>query len=651
MDVVKDKKKKIPADLDRPKTSFLDSLPATTLSLTLFLTPLFPDEKLNRLKLIALGSGMILTGLLWGISKSLETRWTFSRTPLDLPIGIYGLSAILFYAFSKNQGVAESEFQRMIFSVGSFFAGAQAASGASKNSLRKWIFSGWMAGLFLISIYGILQKSGGIGRIQVPQTDRVFATFGNPIFFAAFLILSIPIAIGLLLESKAWIQRCFFFLTTCIALWALYYTGTRAAFLALPIALGFFYFLFEIRSGWSLTKGLWKHKGKIFLAGLVALFLAFSSSKARESAWKSIRASRMTATSQTHTMIWKDVLKMWRAHPWLGTGFGTFHIEFPAYASEELKAAFPQGERIVNDAHNEYLQILAETGLAGFVIFMAILAIFYAGAVKFYLTTPVVPPPVFLGLLAGALALLIENFFSVDMRFIVSSAYLFLAMGLAASLYAVEKPVSWPSLFPLSSLRWAWAAFFILASGAAGLIHKPFDRGLWPALLRPYRAKQVLKSEPDFFDDKILNNAQSIGQLEGLTQKYPNEWKLWDKLGFAFAKEIERKDAKGGKVVYPDMAEKSVQAYVRAYQLNPKAEGPPNNIGNIYYTMKQPNEAILWWKRAIESGPEKIDARLNLGLALYYQGKIKESAEQFQEVLKRDPKNKKAIVTLKRMVE
>ena len=94
-----------------------------------------------------------------------------------------------------------------------------------------------------------------------------------------------------------------------------------------------------------------------------------------------------------------------------------------------------------------------------------------------------------------------------------------------------------------------------------------------------------------------------------------------------------------------------MSAYLKAHELNPAAFGPPNNIGNIYYTMRRPAEAIGWWKKAVAINPERADARLNLGIAYYNLGRIKESSEQLEEVLKRDPKNRTALVLLKKMVE
>ncbi|MGH9525075.1 MAG: O-antigen ligase family protein, partial [Terriglobales bacterium] len=54
----------------------------------------------------------------------------------------------------------------------------------------------------------------------------------------------------------------------------------------------------------------------------------------------------------------ESCLAIWRAHPWLGTGFETFPVVYPQYQT------FSNGQRFL-EAHNEYAQMLAETGVAG----------------------------------------------------------------------------------------------------------------------------------------------------------------------------------------------------------------------------------------------------------------------------------------------
>ena len=670
----------------------LDKLPAWLLGATLLLAPLFPDEKLNRLKLMALGIGLIAAGLARAAALAARKEWVFYRTPLDPYLLAYVLLAALYSFFSRNPAVASSEFQRMVFSVGAYLAATQACSGPRSADFKRAVLRGWVAGLALVSIYGILQRSGGAGPVVVPQMDRVFATFGNPIFLAAYLVASLPILWAKLLGSRGWAGRALWLALIGTSSVALLFTETRAAFLACPISLAAGAVLLDWRGNWKWLGWLRSRMGRIAwpaaaLAGLH--LLAFLASPAYRDRLDRVRdylyASRMTATSQTHTLIWKDVLKMWRAHPMFGTGFGTFHVEFPPYASEELRAVFPERQKIINDAHNEYLQILAETGLAGFTVFMALLAAFFFTSVRGFLgrrtSSPAGPAapepdpdPTDAGLIAGAAALLIQNFFSVDMRFIVSSAFLFLLMGLSSA--RLSRPVSrhWG---PRNGRYWKilWIGSCLAVTGMAGIgrggfyvlgIYRygPAGGGSWewektpaqgpgllPSLLRPYLSQKVLDRTPDFFDEKILNSAQTIRDLEALTRQFPGQWKTWEKLGWALAKEIQVKSPDGGKANDRAMAERAVAAYLKAHELAPQADGPPNNIGNIFYTLNQPDQAIAWWEKAIRTNPDKIDARLNLGLAYYFQGKIRQSAAQFEEVLKREPHNEKAIVMLKRMVE
>jgi O-antigen ligase len=53
-----------------------------------------------------------------------------------------------------------------------------------------------------------------------------------------------------------------------------------------------------------------------------------------------------------------DTWKIFLDHPWTGTGLGTLQTVFPHY--ETLYDG-----KIVNHTHNDYLEVLAETGLLG----------------------------------------------------------------------------------------------------------------------------------------------------------------------------------------------------------------------------------------------------------------------------------------------
>src|SRR5205814_9499291 len=63
-----------------------------------------------------------------------------------------------------------------------------------------------------------------------------------------------------------------------------------------------------------------------------------------------VAASRLT--------IARDTLRMATDRPWLGWGLGTFSAVYPQYRS------FPI-DLLVDHAHNDYVEMLAETGLLG----------------------------------------------------------------------------------------------------------------------------------------------------------------------------------------------------------------------------------------------------------------------------------------------
>jgi O-antigen ligase len=64
---------------------------------------------------------------------------------------------------------------------------------------------------------------------------------------------------------------------------------------------------------------------------------------------------------QDRIPIWRDSWRMIHSNPWFGQGVGSFQWTFPAYETWEP-------DRPAVYAHNDYLQILAECGVAGLVL-------------------------------------------------------------------------------------------------------------------------------------------------------------------------------------------------------------------------------------------------------------------------------------------
>ena len=56
--------------------------------------------------------------------------------------------------------------------------------------------------------------------------------------------------------------------------------------------------------------------------------------------------------------IWRDTWRLIRAHPLVGTGLGAFKAAYPIYSQAN-------GGRGISEAHNDYLQVLADCGVIG----------------------------------------------------------------------------------------------------------------------------------------------------------------------------------------------------------------------------------------------------------------------------------------------
>ena len=69
-----------------------------------------------------------------------------------------------------------------------------------------------------------------------------------------------------------------------------------------------------------------------------------------------------------------DAITIVRDHPWLGTGGGTFYLVYMAYQ--------PNWEGFYNHAHNDYLEIAADTGLVGLALLLAITLLSLRSAIR-----------------------------------------------------------------------------------------------------------------------------------------------------------------------------------------------------------------------------------------------------------------------------
>ena len=201
-----------------------------------------------------------------------------------------------------------------------------------------------------------------LGRTQAAQfAGRSAGMFGIPNSLAALFELMIPACL-LALPARATKPAT---KIACGALLALFVFGlilsvSRGGWISLTLAL----------AAWPLLRGRsWRKSlgGAVLVIALAAagvgLLYRFSSI-----AHERIQPFLEGKFEASRPIIWKAALKIWRDHPWFGSGAASYNVVFDQYR--------PPGFSNEPDwAHNDYLNTLSDYGAGGSALWAAAAAI------------------------------------------------------------------------------------------------------------------------------------------------------------------------------------------------------------------------------------------------------------------------------------
>lgn len=124
--------------------------------------------------------------------------------------------------------------------------------------------------------------------------------------------------------------------------------------------------------------------------------------------------------------IWKDTWRLIRENPVAGVGLGAFELAYPIYAWDK------GGEGIVAQAHNDYLQVLADAGIFGGALALWFVVIVMRTIVRSAGLHDPLSAGLALGGGAGVFGLLVHSLFDFGLQ-LPSHAVLFLSLSTVVS--------------------------------------------------------------------------------------------------------------------------------------------------------------------------------------------------------------------------
>lgn len=345
---------------------------------------------------LGLLSIMLALGVVFWIADSLFTkRLKYSASILQLPflglimLGLFQLlpfgsggfasdiiSIPVSTAFSIDPYATKLTILKItLFLV--FFASALIYLDSPKR-LRVTVFVLIIFGA-LMSFVGILQRLSNPNLILwVRQVDYAspFASYVNQHHFAAFMVMMIALTLGLLFSGSAQPDKRPL-LGIAVALMGIgtIFTTSRGALISLIAVLAFLTVL-TLRSGRKTGNSdhakVPKSKAIVLIAGnavlLGFLFISVAWIGGSDLVLKSAGVISPKEFSNGRLEFWENSLEMIRDNPIIGTGLGTYGVAYTPY--DEWN-----GTLRVGHAHNDYLEILSDGGIIGF-LFVAVFLFF-----------------------------------------------------------------------------------------------------------------------------------------------------------------------------------------------------------------------------------------------------------------------------------
>jgi O-antigen ligase len=366
--------------------------------------------------------------VLWGIlairRRNAEIHWNWLHLPL---LGL-GAIAIVQYAFglSVYPYLTKIELLKWGAYVLLLFLALESFRTEKHRKQLAWFLV--ILG-FLVSLFGIIQHFTFDGKlywsVTLPSGAGPFGPFVDGDHFAGFVELTTPLGLALLFfRARRREQIPLLLLFTIVPIGALILSASRGGIIGL--VLEFVLLAFLSRAQQIGRKQLLGATAIALVAGTFVVWLGVSQAIER---FEQLRGGGITR--DLRVSIYQDTWRIFLDHPWVGTGLGSLIAVYPRYAS------FYDG-LTVDHAHNDYLELLADTGLVGGLCGLSFIALlFWRGLASLQFAERAFARAILAGSLAACAGLLVHSLVDFNLH-IPSNALIFLLLACIATAEAKE---------------------------------------------------------------------------------------------------------------------------------------------------------------------------------------------------------------------
>ena len=601
---------------------------------------------------------IIIALTLWILKCFNEEKVSWVKSPLNLPILIFILIMSLSLLESKYFISSIRDYVIFLSYLLIFFLVINNIE--NEEEFYSFIKIFYIIA-FIISIYTIIQYYG-LDPYFKDIGDGLTSTIGQKNLISNYLALIFPIVLIFFLLEPTKTNKIFLLLLLSILYTTLIICQSRGIWISASITSLFAIFIINKYKLLEIFK-----KNKKWITYLLLIFMIITLVYSTENPLnKSLITSPQRALStfdvrdpsiNTRLLIWRNTYQMIKDNPLLGSGIGTFKMNYLDYQAEYLKNnpyyikywTFPR------DAHNEYLQMGAELGVIGLGIFLSIFFVFFLMVLKcFNQEKDNRKKIIIFGLLLSVICFLIHSLFTFPLHIPPLGSALFLILGLTIiylkgfnlKKYKEEKSItklvnigtSLKIIFIIKTLVIMIIAIDSLAirpylseiysyKGKYNLIKGDYQKALscfeYGESLDPYNGNILINLGATYFN---LGENNKVEEIFKKAENYIKDKNIYLNLGLFYMQSTQYKEAE--------------EEFEYAIYLDPKFTKAYVDLAYLYAIQKDYDKAILEWNKVLEietNFPEKYNVLYFIGIAYQKKEMPDKALEYFVQALQLVP--------------
>lgn len=374
-----------------------------------------------------LEAGAVLLTVLWFVQQWRDGELNFHWNPLFLPMAAFGILIAVQLAFRMSAYPHDSLSEALLYSAYAMLCVLSGQTLLRSSQARKlaWIFVLYGFAVAALALLQGIAPNGKLYWVRQPRMGGwIYGPYVNHNHYAGLMELLVPIPLVLsltrLVEQK---ERIAAGVAAAIMVGTVFLSGSRGGMLAICAELIVLAVLL-VRQ----TKGVRIAVGVgAFAIVLVSLLTWVGGKELTTRVFSISHEARTEISGGMRLSIDRDALRMFRSKPVLGWGLGTFPVVYPEFRSFYTNF-------FVNEAHNDYLQLLAEMGLLGFgTMVWFVITVYRKAFPKIANWTSDVSSAVTLACILGCSGILVHSLFDFNLQVPANAALFYVLCTIAAA--------------------------------------------------------------------------------------------------------------------------------------------------------------------------------------------------------------------------